>query len=130
MIHFSIAALFAAFGLLVTLLASSLQAAPPDNTMGVAMLSARVNASGGLTGGAGAVSAAKVGPQGQYRVDFARPIYPGCTLVATISGAGPTGERGYIVAAYASAGHALVRTYNTAGNFEDRPFGMLAFCEG
>ena len=127
MTGFRSAVLFTTLGILVASLAGSLRAAP-DQTLGMAMMSARVAANGNLNGGAGAASATKVGPNGQYSVTFHRPIYPGCSATASISGSGPTGERGFIVAQRSTSQY-LVKTYNHQGTLEDRPFAMLVLCE-
>ncbi len=127
MTGFRSAVLFVTLGVLLASLAGSLRAAP-DKTLGMAMMSARVSSTGNLNGGAGAASVTKVGPNGQYTVTFSRAIYPGCSATASISGPGPTGDRGLIVVQRAT-GHYLVKTYNHLGTLEDRPFAMLVLCE-
>lgn len=127
MTGFRSAALFTTLGILLASLAGSLRAAP-DQTLGMAMMSARVSSTGNLNGGAGAASVTRAGPSGQYSVTFSRAIYPGCSATASISGSGPTGDRGMIVVRRYINNY-LVKTYNHQGTLEDRPFAMLVFCE-
>lgn len=127
MTNFKTAALFTAFGFLLASLAGALMAAP-DKTRGMALMSARVGGIGNLAGGAGAVSVEKVGPKGQYKVVFNRPLYPGCTLVASLATSGTGGA--VKVNVNTGDGTAVVQTYDLDDNFEDRSFHLIAFCEG
>ncbi|MEJ8574131.1 hypothetical protein [Microbaculum marinum] len=123
----TVAAIIAAVAMMAILPIDRLTAAA-DKTLGMSVMSARVGASGNLAGGAGAVSAQKVGPQGQYRIAFARELTPTCAATATITGPGASGEQGFIVAEANASGALLVRTYAPNSNFEDRSFSVIVFC--
>ena len=99
-----------AFGLATALaappaFAQAAKSAPEaaDMTLGMALMSAIVDAEGNLVSGAGAVSARKVNDQGFFEVFFQRTV-GNCTSVASVGGAS------YV----STIGHGMAETYNVA----------------
>ena len=117
-------------------LATALVAAPaatraaPDQTLGMALLSALVNSNGTLLGGAGATSSNRRAT-GLYDVFFNRSVL-GCDYVATQSN---TNINNYVpplatiaTAPGLSADRVFVVVQDGAGTNVDRIFRMIVFC--
>lgn len=103
-----------------TLLASPVAAAP-DQTLGVALMSAFVGNDGGLIGGVGVVSAERES-LGTYRVTFVRSIDSNnCAIVATGTGSD-------IVSVPSTPVPVIVRTRDSFGDLSDRAFRLFVFC--
>jgi len=120
--------------LLILVLASAFVAAPastraaPDQTLGVALMSAVVNQLGTLLRGAGAVSATRNGT-GNYRVIFNREVLGKCTYVAMAEGGPmPGGAFARVDETVSNVNSVLVLTRNADNDEEDRGFELIAFC--
>jgi hypothetical protein len=124
------AAIFTLLGFLLASLTGSLRAAP-DDTLGMALMSATVGANGTLVRGSGATSAEKNGT-GEYLVQFARSI-ANCSCAASVGGNDPFVT--YILTHAATANcpsfvapdkaHIATSFDNTA---VDRDFHLIVFC--
>jgi len=116
---------------LVVILAASPAAleAAPDQTLGMALMAAKVNASGNLLRGVGAVSAEKIST-GTYRVIFSRDIYPNCMYVATVTAVGPTGTFGFVDIDETIGNVKSILVYTRAPNntVDDRGFDVFVLC--
>lgn len=120
--------------LLALALATALVAAPastraaPDQTLGVALMSAVVNQSGTLLRGAGAVSATFIGT-GTYRVIFNREVLGKCTYVA-MAETGPMTGGAFVRVdeTVTNVNSVLVQTRNAANAVEGRGFELIVFC--
>jgi hypothetical protein len=105
----------------------------PDNSLGVAILSAVVAGSGGtLIGGSGAVSSSDLGTvgNGSYEVIFDRSIV-NCAYVGTINGLGTSGPEAGMVNLTGRGGNAnglFVATRSETGALADHSFHVLVFC--
>lgn len=103
----------------------------PDQTLGMALMSAYVNAAGELVHGAGAVSAERV-DTGIFFVYFDRSIV-GCTHVASMSvGAGSAVHFGTVNTAAPASGTTnavRVRTFfPSSTDAFSQPFSLVVFC--
>ena len=114
--------------LVLLLQAASAQSAgaPPaaDQTLGPAILSAKVSSDGSLVGGSGATSVQKNGT-GDYRVFFVREVRS-CTQVA--SGWGPAMALVYGTEGGGPGNFVDVTTVNTDGGLSDQSFQLIVFC--
>ena len=118
----------ARFGLaaaLVTLGASLPRhaAAAPDNTRGMAMMSAFVTSDGGLLVGAGAISATRIG-NGHFEVVFDRDVAR-CFYFPAL-GAGPVS--GSASATVGSEANRVAVVTQMNGQIADNHFGIVVFC--
>ena len=96
-------------------------AAAPDQTQGVALMSAIVNADGSLKSGTGVVSSERI-DAGIYEVRFNRDIRD-CVPVATVF------EIGFAQLSEPAAGTLVnVGTHTANGGLSDFPFSLLVFC--
>jgi hypothetical protein len=100
--------------------------APPaaDQTLGPAILSAKVSSDGSLVGDSGASSVQKNGT-GDYRVFFVRDVR-NCTQVA--SGWGPAMALVYGTEGGGPGNFVDVTTVNTGGGLSDQSFQLIVFC--
>jgi hypothetical protein len=120
--------------LLILALAAALVGAPastraaPDQTLGVALMSAVVNQLGTLLRGAGAVSATR-NSTGNYRVIFNRQVLGKCTYVA-MAEVGPMsgGAFARVDETVSNVNSVIVLTRNANNDEEDRAFELIAFC--
>jgi hypothetical protein len=104
--------------------------AAPDDSLGMALMSAVVNDDGTLARGAGAVSSQKI-DNGKVVVVFNRNVRE-CTYVATLGFAntnslgigGTVDVRGYS----ADVNAVLVLTSSTAPSPSNMPFHLIVFC--
>jgi hypothetical protein len=115
-------------------LATTLVAAPasiraaPDQTLGMALMSAVVNQSGTLNRGVGAVSATR-NSEGNYRVIFNREVLGKCTYVAMAeTGPMPGGAFVRVIETVTNVNSVLVLTRNANNDEEDRSFELIVFC--
>jgi hypothetical protein len=115
------------------LLAPHVSQAAPDNTLGMGLMSANVNADGTFVAdsGSGVVSSTHDGV-GLYKVTFSRSL-AGCSCVG--SHFAPDGSTNATVTVTGFCGLGLdnkvvtVRTYlNSLATFQDRPFQLIVFC--
>jgi len=103
--------------------------AAPDQTLGMALMSALVNSNGTLLGGAGATSSNQHST-GRYRVFFNRSVL-GCGYVATRSHFFPNAHMDPATISTApgdSASSVWVVVQEADGTYVDRIFGMIVFC--
>ena len=118
--------LFATFALVcVGTAAPTAAAAAPDDTLGMAILAARVNSDGTLASGSGATGAFKDSP-GSYRVDFDRDV-SGCYFSANNSGYSASPLYAVTLPFPAVANRVWVLLYNNDG-FADGSFYLLVYC--
>jgi hypothetical protein len=99
--------------------------ATPDDTLGVALMSAIVDSQGHLLSGSGATAAARTS-QGQYTVTFVRDV-SACTFAATST------FQGEMIGASAgsSANVAMVYSMSPSGggsSVSDSGFNLVVFC--
>jgi hypothetical protein len=115
------------------LLLASPASAAPDNTLGMALMSAVVNANGTLDRGSGVASSLRLGAAGSgtYEVLFDREVST-CTFVASLGNSTFTTFLGEVSAVRRSgAGKengVYVETNNSAGASADKPFHLIVFC--
>jgi hypothetical protein len=110
-------------------------AAAPDQTQGVALLSAVVSSSGNLAHGAGAVSAAPL-QTGVTKVTFNRPV-GACNLVASVLtpvlSPAPAGFAGFItVSPVINVPDTIVVTTRSVASgapLQNQAFSLIVFCE-
>jgi len=99
---------------------ASAQPRAPDQTLGMALMSASVGANGSLIRGGGVVSSAKVSA-GTYDVTFSRNI-EGCVAVANTSAS-------RFARIVSHTGNVIrVRVADGQSTNADNPFTMLVFC--
>jgi hypothetical protein len=93
--------------------------AAPDNTLGMAMLGAYVDAFGNLVSGSG-VTAATRNSTGSYQVEFDRDIFD-CFVTATPA---------MPVTLYVSKANniASIFSHDSTGAFSDAVFNLIVFC--
>ena len=123
--------------LFATALATALVAVPasiraaPDQTLGMAIMSAIVTAGGDLVGGAGAVSSVSTATTGFYTVKFNRNLQ-GCTCAAMHVGENALDAAINVTAFCPTLGESdtvAVRTWSIANDAaEDKPFHLIVFC--
>jgi hypothetical protein len=102
--------------------------AAPDQTLGVALMSAVVNQLGTLLRGVGAVSATR-NSEGNYRVIFNREVLGKCTYVAMAEvGPMPGGAFVRVDETVSNVNSVLVLTRNANNDEEDRAFELIVFC--
>jgi hypothetical protein len=105
--------------------------AAPDQTLGMAIMSALVEANGTLLSGAGAVSANRSIGTGFYQVFFNRSVL-GCDYVATQSNPNINAYDPPLAtiatAPGGSADRVLVVVQDGEGTNVDRTFRMIVFC--
>lgn len=97
--------------------------AAPDNTLGMAILSARVSAAGALIAGSGTTGTVAKTGNGAYHVEFDRDVTT-CFYLASLNGGGqvltqPSGTGNTRVG---------VGTQNSSGAFTDAEFYLLVYC--
>jgi hypothetical protein len=109
----------AVFGLASLVAAAPQVHAAPDNTRGMALLGAYVDALGNLVSGSGVVAAAR-NSTGSYQVDFDRDIFD-CFVTATPA---------MPVRLYVSKANNIVAvsSHDSAGAFSDAVFNLIVFC--
>ena len=96
--------------------------AAPDQTLGMAIMSAYVEVNGSLLDGAGVVTSAYLG-SGQYAVQFNRPL-AGCVSTAT-----QWGNANAIISVQPNGDTVTVRlAIPESGAPLQRPFQMIVFC--
>ena len=104
--------------------------AAPDQTLGMALMSALVASNGTLLGGAGAISSNQPST-GRYQVFFNRSVL-GCDYVATQSQTGALSHNPPLAtiatAPGGSANAVWVVVQDGAGTNVDRIFRMIVFC--
>ena len=130
-IRTSIAIVIAAVSLAGSVIAGpNVKPAAADQTLGMALMSAVVNADGSLARGSGAVSSVRT-TTGQYRVIFDRPIRD-CTFTA--SGGGATPGLSYLTTANVwslpndESGVGVITSANTTAADINSGFHLLVFC--
>ena len=112
-----------------------LAAAAPDNTLGVALMSATVASDGTLVHGSGATGTVKNSGFGDYTVTFERDLV-GCSCTASAGGFSISSPPGVGIIANASCPSAaannlrvLTTTRLDTGTFRlDVPFHAIVFC--
>lgn len=104
--------------------------AAPDNTLGMGLMSANVNADGTLVAnsGSGVVSSIR-NALGFYTVKFSRSL-AGCSCVGSHFAVGGVTEASIAVTGFCESGvdddEVTVRTYqNSSGAFSDRQFQLI-----
>jgi len=122
----------AAFGGLAFAAAIPPVAAAPDQTQGVALMSATVTAGGTLVRGSGTVSSAR-DAVGTYTVTFERPINA-CAAVGNVSQTRGVEFPGPVpgsvsVAFVGPQNQAAVLVTDLDGQADDLAFQLLVFCE-
>jgi len=104
---------------------ASLDAAP-DQTLGMAIMSALVAADGTLLRGTGVTAAERI-DEGNYRITFNRSV-GGCDLVTSLNSGDGAAFAGQAAGATFNSTLAEVRTRDSSGTQTDRRFFVIVFC--
>ena len=115
--------------LVLGLPSSRYAAAAPDNTPGMAMLSAVVTSGGGLRGGSGATLADRAA-MGIYQVHFERAVAADCYYVPTLSSRTFSFAAGSASVAPNNSGNnkLTIFVFDTNGALADFAFHLLVYC--
>jgi hypothetical protein len=107
----------------------ALPAEAADGTLGMALLSAVVSATGTLARGAGTTSAGKTPGTGNFEVIFDRDV-TNCTFVTSVGGTTTDVPNGAATATRrsAKANGVFIQTRDLNDNVADKPFHLVVFC--
>jgi len=100
--------------------------AAPDQTLGMAIMSALVAADGTLLRGTGVKTAERL-DEGRYQITFNRSVAE-CDIVVSLNSGGGASFAGQAAGATFSSTLAEVRTRDSSGTQVDRRFFVIVLC--